>query len=108
MNTAKSNVSGYRWIVLSVFAIITAVIEIQWLTFAPIAREARLVYNVSAFQIDLLSLIFMAVFLVVCIPASLIIDTYGIRIGVGIGAVLTGVFGLMKGIFAENYTMLPN
>jgi len=80
--------------------------QLQWLTFAPIAREARLVYNVSAMQIDFLSMIFMLVFLVVCIPASYVIDTYGIRKGVGFGALLVGIFGLMKGIYALNYTLV--
>ncbi len=96
----------YRWVVLLVFAIINALIQLQWLTFAPIAREARLFYNVSALNIDLLSMIFMGVFLIVCVPASFIIDTFGIRVGVGIGAVLTGIFGLFKGVFASSYSMV--
>ncbi|MBW2650792.1 MAG: MFS transporter [Deltaproteobacteria bacterium] len=83
-----------------------AIMQMQWLTFAPIAREARLVYNVSALQIDFLSMIFMGVFLVVCIPASYVIDTYGIRKGVGLGALLVGVFGLLKGIYALDYTLV--
>lgn len=96
----------YRWIVLTVFALITAAIEIQWLTFAPIAREARAFYNATALHIDFLSLLFMAVFVIICIPASFILDTFGIRVGIGIGAALTGVFGLVKGIFADSYTMV--
>ena len=96
----------YRWIVLTVFALISAAIQIQWLTFAPIAREARAFYNAGALQIDFLSLLFMVVFIIVCIPASFIIDAYGIRVGVGIGAALTGVFGLMKGFFGDSYTMV--
>jgi sugar phosphate permease len=48
----------------------------------------------------------MIVFLLVCIPASYIIDRFGIRIGLGIGAVLTGVFGLMKGFYPSDYTLV--
>jgi len=96
--------SGYRWVVLLVFSLVTVVIQMQWLTFAPIAREARVFYQATPLQIDLLSLVFMIAFLVVCIPASFVIDTYGIRIGIGTGAVLTGLFGLAKGIFATDYT----
>ena len=99
-------VYGYRWVVLGVFALITAVIEIQWLTFAPIAREARVFYGVSPLAVDFLSLIFMGVFLIVCIPASWIIDTLGLRPGLIIGAVLTGGFSLMKGVFAHSYAMV--
>ena len=99
-------VYGYRWVVLGVFALITAVIEIQWLTFAPIAREARIFYGVSPLAVDFLSLIFMGVFLIVCIPAAWIIDTLGLRPGLIIGAVLTGGFSLMKGVFAHSYAMV--
>lgn len=95
-----------RWGVLLVFTIVTIVIEIQWLTFASVAREARMYYGVSAFGIDILSLIFMVVFLIVCIPASYVIDTFGIRIGIGIGALLTGIFGMVKGIFASDYVVV--
>jgi MFS family permease len=99
-------VYGYRWIILLVYCFINMIIQMQWLTFAPVAREARVVYHATAFQIDLLSMTFMAVFLVVCIPASYIIDTYGIRFGVGLGAVLAGIFGIMKGVFSGNYAMV--
>jgi len=100
---------GYRWLVLAVFFLITVVIEIQWLSFAPIAREARAAYGFGAGEgiyIDLLALIFLVMFIIVCIPASYIIDRYGIRKGIGIGAVLTGIFGLMKGVFADSYPMM--
>jgi MFS family permease len=106
MDDIKTGVSGYRWVVLLVFSIINAVMQIQWLTFAPVAREARLFYGVTALQIDLLSMIFMGVFILICIPASYIIDTYGIRTGVGFGAILMAVFGLMKGLCAHDYTLV--
>ncbi len=106
MNAAKTEASGYRWVVLFVFSIINAVMQIQWLTFAPVAREARLVYGVTALQIDLLSMIFMGVFILICIPASYIIDRFGIRIGVGFGAILIAIFGLLKGLYAHDYTMV--
>ncbi len=99
-------VYGYRWVILAVFVLITILIEMQWLTFAPIARAAEAYYGVSTMKIDLLSMIFMGVFVIMCIPASYVIDTYGIRIGIGFGAVLTGVFSMMKGLCAESYSMV--
>ena len=103
MDTGSVRCYGYRWVMLGAYVIITAAIEIQWLTFAPIAREARAVYGVSALGIDLLSMVFMGVFLVACIPASWVIDTWGIRVGVGIGAVMTGCFGMVKGFYPHHY-----
>lgn len=106
MKEADVTVYGYRWVVLLVFSLINAVIQMHWISFAPITGEAAAFYDVSTLQIGLLSMSFMIVYIVVCFPASFVIDTYGIRIGVGIGAVLTGVFGILKWTYASNYTMV--
>ncbi len=99
-------VYGYRWVILFFFFLINALIQVQWITFAPITSEAMAFYGVSALQIDLLSLIFMIVYLFVSIPASYVIDTWGIRVGIGIGAVLLGLFSLVKGLFGARYEMV--
>ncbi|MGV3667586.1 MAG: MFS transporter [Leptospira bouyouniensis] len=106
MNQVPVKLYRYRWVVLFAYIVITATICLQWLTFAPIAREAKEFFQVSALQIDLLSLIFLVVFVFIAIPASYVIDTYGVKIGVGFGALLTGVFGLLKGFYATDYTMV--
>jgi sugar phosphate permease len=91
---------------LSVYMIIIAVNQLLWITFAPITNEAVQHYGVSDLKIGILSMCFMIVYLVVSIPASWIIDTYGIRIGVGIGAVFTGLFGLLRGLVSSNFNLL--
>jgi FLVCR family MFS transporter 7 len=106
MEQANFKVYGYRWIVLLVYFLLNALMQVQWITFAPITSEAVTFYHVSALQIDLLSLIFMIVYLFVSFPASYVIDTWGIRIGIGIGAVLMGVFGFMKGFYGGSYNMI--
>ena len=97
-------VSGYRWVLLGVFMLAIAINQLLWISFAPITGDAAAFYGVSDLAIGLLSLVFMIVFIVVSIPASWVIDTYGIRVGVGIGAVLTGAFGLLRGFLATDYT----
>ena len=97
---------GYRWIVLLVFMAIIFASQLLWITFAPITGPAASYYGVSDLAIGLLSMSFMVVYIIVAIPASWVIDTYGFRVGVGIGAVLTGVFALMRGFLATNYTMV--
>jgi MFS family permease len=96
----------YRWVVLLVFALLNGVIQLDWITFAPITVDSIALYGVSAFWIVLLSMSFMVVYIFVSFPASYIIDRYGIRIGVGIGAVLTGVFGYIRGAYGHDYTMI--
>jgi cyanate permease len=104
MEQSGFKVYGYRWAVLIGFMAIAAINQLLWITFAAITTEAMGFYHVSDLAIGLLSLSFMVVYLLVSFPASWVIDTYGIRIGIGIGAVLTGVFGLVRGLVAPNYT----
>jgi len=102
-------VYGYRWVVLAAFMLISVMIQIQWLTHAPVARAAEEFYAgqfnpASIINIDFLAMLYMLIYLVICIPASYIIDTYGIRTGISIGASLAGVCALLKGIFAASFT----
>jgi len=106
METANFKVYKYRWLMLAVYMFIIAANQLLWITFAPITTAATHYYGVSDLQIGILSMSFMIVFIVFSFPASWVIDTYGIRIGVGIGAVLTGVFGMARGMANNNYELL--
>jgi MFS family permease len=80
--------------------------QLLWITFAPITGSAAAYYSVSDLSIGLLSMSFMIAYIFVSIPASWVIDTYGFRAAVGIGAGLTGVFGLVRGLGASSYTLV--
>jgi MFS family permease len=99
-------VYAYRWVVLLAFMAVVVLNQLLWITFAPITGNAASYYGVSDLSIGLLSLSFMIVYILVSIPASWAIDTYGIRAAVGVGAALTGVFGLLRGLVAANYTLV--
>jgi sugar phosphate permease len=106
MTEASFKLYPYRWAILLTFMLATAVNQLLWITFAPITGSAAGYYGVSDLNIGLLSMSFMIVYLFVSIPASWVIDTYGFRVAVGIGAVLTGVFGLLRGLTGTNYTLV--
>ena len=106
MKQTNFKVYSYRWIVLFVFMAVVLLNQLLWITFAPITSSAANYYQVSDLSIGLLSMSFMIVYILVSIPASWVIDTYGIRIAVGIGVALTGIFGLMRGLVASNYTLV--
>ncbi len=99
-------VYGYRWIMLLAFMSVVAINQLLWITFASITGDAARYYGVSDLSIGLLSMIFMVVYIVISIPASWAIDTYGIRVAVGIGVALTAIFGLLRGLAASSYTMV--
>jgi MFS family permease len=101
-------VYGYRWVILAVYMFLSIVIQIQWLAHAAVARPAQVFYQGQfnpdgLFNIDFLALLYMLVYILVSIPASYVIDTYGIRTGLGIGAAITIVGGLMKGFLATHF-----
>jgi MFS family permease len=110
-NHPDFKVYAYRWIILAVYMLLSIVIQIQWLAHAAVARPAEVFYQGQfnpdgLFNIDFLALLYMLVYIVVSIPASYVIDTYGIRIGLGIGAAITVVSGLCKGVFADHYIIV--
>ena len=97
---------GYRWVVLVAFMFVISINQLLWITFAPITSSAATFYGVSDLSIGLLSMCFMIVYIVVSIPASWVIDKFGIKIAVGIGVTLTGIFGLLRGLLSDNYTFV--
>lgn len=103
VNKQNQGTNSYRWAILIFYSLITIIIEIQWLTFASISEAAKSFYQATNLGIDFLSIIYMIVFILLSIPASYIIDTYGLKKGLLIGAWLTGIFGLLKAIGANNY-----
>jgi len=106
MQQTTFKVYGYRWVVLCAFMFVVMVNQLLWISFAPITGTAAAYYAVSDLSIGLLSMSFMIVYIIISIPASWVIDTCGIRVAVGIGAALTGVFGLLRGLAAPSYTLV--
>ena len=96
----------YRWVVLAVFMFINLTIQILWISYAPITSAAANFYQVSELAIGLLAMTFMMAFIPLSIPVSWAIDTYGFRITVSIGAILMGIFGVVRGVANTNYTLV--
>jgi len=101
----------YRWVVLTALMAVTLVIELQWLAHAAVARAAEVYYGGqfrgdSLFNVDFLALSYMVVYLIVSLPASYVIDRWGIRRGIGLGCVLTAAFSLLKGFGGESFRLV--
>jgi MFS family permease len=97
---------GYRWVVLGVFMFINLTIQMLWITYAPITGPAAVFYGVTDLQIGLLAMSFMIAFIPLSIPVSWVIDTYGFKLAVSIGAFLMGFFSLARGFAGEDYTLV--
>lgn len=102
----KIKLYGYRWVVLGVFVFINITIQMLWITYAPITSLAASYYHTSDLNIGLLSMVFMIAFIPLSIPVSWLIDTYGYRLAVSIGAILMGIFGVARGLAGDNYGLV--
>jgi cyanate permease len=97
---------GYRWVILAAFMLITGMNQALWITFAPITSDAMKFYASSDIAIGLLSIIFMAVYILIFLPAAWLIDSWGFRRAVSLGAALTAVFSVTRGLFADNFALV--
>ena len=102
----KENVSRYRWVILlAIFPMIIST-EMMWLSLAPVSSLAKSFYNVSSLSIDMISMSYMIMFIVFSIPASWVVDKFGYRHSMVIGALLTAIFGVIRAVFADNFTIV--
>jgi MFS family permease len=106
MKDTGYRVYGYRWVVLVVFMLVNLAVQMLWITFAPITGPAAEFYGVTDLKIGTLAMSFMITYLFVTFPASWVIDTYGFRIAVSIGAVFMAVFSIARGLVGANYYLV--
>ena len=106
-----SRYPAYRWVVLAALIGITVIIELQWLAVAAVSRAAAVFYGGQfnpdfLLNIDFLALSYMVIYLIVSLPASYVIDTKGIRAGLGTGCLMTVLFSLLKGFGGNSFALV--
>lgn len=111
MNEDKCQVYGYRWVVLAVYGLSTAAIQLMWTTYFSITTDAYRYYGFTdqfsgENAISLLSIIFMAGMIILSIPSLAAFEKFGFKKAVGFGVVLMGISGLFRGFFGDSYTMV--
>ncbi len=84
-------VSPYRWVILFTTIPVIIATEIMWLSLSPISSVAEEFYGVESLSITLFTMSYMIMFIIFSIPASFVIDRYGYRASLIIGALLTGI-----------------
>jgi Arabinose efflux permease len=104
---AKENaISPYRWLILLAIVPIIVSTEMMWLSLAPISSMAEAFYSIGSMSVALFSMSYMIMFILFSIPASWIVDRYGYRYSLIIGAAITAVFGCFRAIFADNFMIV--
>ena len=102
----KPGVSAYRWVILAAIVPIITATEMMWLSLAPISSQAAGFFKVSDMNIALFSMSYMIMYILFALPASWVIDRFGFRASLTIGALLTAVFGLARAYFIHDFTLV--
>ncbi|MCX6053705.1 MAG: MFS transporter [Chloroflexi bacterium] len=106
MKDQNFSLYGYRWVVLGVFMFVNVMMQLLWISFASVTGPAATFYHVTDLKIGFLAMSFMIVYIPLSIPESWVIDKFGFRKAVSAGAILMGVFGLLRGLAGDNYTLV--
>jgi len=111
LNEETYQVYRYRWIVLAVYGLSTAVIQLMWTTYFSITTNAWQYYGFTDAvkgegAISFLSIVFMIGMITLSIPSLAAFERFGFKKSVGFGVVLMGVSGLFRGLFGESYAMV--
>ena len=102
----KVQVFKFRWIVLILFMLGSSSLQVLWISFAPVTIEAAIYYNVGEFEIIFLSTVFMITYIPVSFIATWILNKFGFRIGVGLGVMISGVFGFLRALVGQIYILV--
>ena len=102
----KYKAYSYRWVVLAVFMYIAALTQLYWLNFSAIDTYVEDNLHISAFSTSLLTLVFPLVYVLLSLPAGMIIDRKGFKYSIVIGAIFTGVFSIVRIVNPYSYTLL--
>jgi MFS family permease len=71
-----------------------------------VSSLATAYFGVSDSQIALLAMIFMIAFIPLSLPIAWVIDTWGFKKAVSLGAVMMGIFALARGLAGQNFTLV--
>ena len=103
MPAATHRVYRYRWVVLAVFTLVNVTIQTLWIGYAPITGRAAEYYGVSDTAIGAFSMVFMLAFIPLSLPAAWLIDTRGFRFATGLGSIVMGACGILRGLAGDSY-----
>ena len=94
-----------RYRVLSVYAALQALMQFEWLRFAPITSEIAAHYGVSLSAIGNLSLVFPLLFLPLALPAGALLDRIPVRTSLRISATGMALAALLR-MLGPSYAFL--
>ena len=91
--------------VLAAYTLLAAVTQLLWLNFAPLVTLVCARYGVSELLATMLVLVFPLLYVLMSIPAGMLVDRKGYRYAVGWGGTITALFATLR-IWDEHFAVL--
>jgi len=105
-NGHEFNVYSYRWVVLAMYSIATVTNGMGFISFASIANTTRWAFGISEFMLVLSSMAGVVVYIPMALPASYIIERYGLRMAINAGVIITIIGAWMKVLIMEGFWLV--
>jgi MFS family permease len=80
-------------------------VQLLWITYAPITSQAAAFYGVSELKIGFLAMIFMIAFVPLSMPISWLIDRFGFYPMVALGSVIISVCAVLRGLAGTDFAL---
>lgn len=85
-----------RWLILILFVVYSASNSMQWIEYSIITNIVMKYYGVSDYTVDMTSMIYMITYIPLIFPASYLLDAFGLRCTVIVGALGTALGSWIK------------
>ncbi|KFD58703.1 hypothetical protein M513_00396 [Trichuris suis] len=92
-----------RWLILTIFCLLSMSNSFSWIQYSIISNIITNYYNVSYVAVDWTSMIYMVAYIPLVLPATWVLDKYGLRF-----ALILGSFGNCLGSWIKCMSAAPN
>lgn len=86
----------WRWAILAIFLLNSAVNNAMWITFAPAANVMNCYYNTTKSELNTLSIVNAAVAILITIPSAWMLVRFGLRFTIILGSAATALGGALR------------
>jgi len=92
----KVEFSYYGIIIVIIFFLLNFINGMHWITFAACAAKFGKFYHLTYLEVDMLSLIFMFLYICTSFPCSWLIDNKSVRLGLSLSALFLIIGSILK------------
>ena len=101
-NSTEIGLSCYRYIIVVIFFFLNFINGMHWITFAACAAKFGKFYNLNNLEVDCLSIIYMAMYILTCVFCSYYIDKISMKNGLRFASLLI-ILGAFIKIFLNTH-----